>query len=129
MISDQLRDALIESGLTAYAIGKSANVDPSAVKKFIERDRGLSLDTFDPLCELMGLVLAKREAAAERPADFNARVHRHAHRLVSTILKDALDRIEIEEPASPEAWQDETDAILKQADKTLTKAPKLSRKR
>lgn len=72
MISDQLREAIKQSGISTYALAKKAGVDPSAVKKFVVRERGLSLDTFDPLAETLGLVLVKQgePAPARQPPNY-----------------------------------------------------------
>jgi transcriptional regulator with XRE-family HTH domain len=85
MISNELRRAIEESGQTAYALAKKAGVDPSAVKKFMVRERGLSLDTFDPLAEALNLVLVKR-GESPLPADFEHIVARAAGTLAVKIF-------------------------------------------
>jgi transcriptional regulator with XRE-family HTH domain len=72
MISDDLREAIKNSGQTCYALAKQAGVDPAALRKFVDGKRGLSLDTFDPLAEVLGMALVKRGECAPtmEPPDY-----------------------------------------------------------
>ena len=58
-ISDQLRQAIADSGLTHYALGKAAGVAPAAIDRFVSGERSLRLDTVDKLCEALGLCLSE----------------------------------------------------------------------
>lgn len=56
-LSDQLRRAIEDSGLTRYRIAQDANINESALCKFFHGERGLSLDAVDKLVEVLGLKL------------------------------------------------------------------------
>ena len=57
LLSDQLRRAIQESGLTRYAIHKATGVDQSVLSKFVRGERGLSMDTVDAIGKCLGLRL------------------------------------------------------------------------
>lgn len=61
-LSDQLRRAIDDSGLTRYAIAKAAKIDESALAKFYNGypHRGLSMDALDRLGEVLELSLVSR---------------------------------------------------------------------
>ena len=54
-MTDQVRQAISDSGLTRYRIAKDTGVDESTLAKFFHGTRGLSLDNLDLLCEYLGL--------------------------------------------------------------------------
>lgn len=54
-ISDQLRQAIQESDLTRYRIAQETGIDESALAKFFNGKRGLSLEAIDRLGELLKL--------------------------------------------------------------------------
>lgn len=58
-LSDQLRDAISESGLSVREIGKRADVDDGIIHRFLNRERGLTTATLDRLAEALGLKLAE----------------------------------------------------------------------
>jgi DNA transposition AAA+ family ATPase len=49
LITDQLRQAIDDSGLTRYQIAKEAGIDESALAKFYNGHRGLSMDALNAL--------------------------------------------------------------------------------
>ena len=59
-LSDQLRQAIDESGLTRYQIAKETGIDESALAKFYNGHRGLSLEALDRLAECLDLVVHSR---------------------------------------------------------------------
>lgn len=59
-VSDQLRSAIEASSETRYAISQATGVDQAVLSKFVHGERGVSLDTFDVLCEHLGLELKPR---------------------------------------------------------------------
>jgi hypothetical protein len=65
-LSDQLRRAIQDSGQTAYAVGRAAEVDPGIIQRFMTGKRGLSLDSADRIALALCLRLA-REPSAKRP--------------------------------------------------------------
>ena len=71
-LSDQLRALIDGRGLTAYAVGQLADVDPGMVQRFLTRQRGLRLDTVDRIASALGLRLA--ETAGRSRARTRARV-------------------------------------------------------
>lgn len=58
-LSDQLRRAIDDSGLTRYAIAQAAGIDESALSKFYNRypRRGLSMDALDRLGKVLELAI------------------------------------------------------------------------
>ena len=60
-ISAELRQAIADSGLTHYAIGKAAGVSPAVISRFSTGERGLTLAVVDRLCQALSLCLSMRE--------------------------------------------------------------------
>jgi transcriptional regulator with XRE-family HTH domain len=58
-ISDQLRAIIVDSGKTAYAVGKLADVDPGVVQRFLTGERDLRVATLDKLAAALGLRLCQ----------------------------------------------------------------------
>ncbi len=56
-LSDQLRQAIEQSGQSRYAISKETGIDESVLSKFVRGLRGMSLDSVDALAEHLGLRL------------------------------------------------------------------------
>ena len=54
-LTDQLRQAIDDSGLTRYQIAKKTGIDQSALAKFYNGHRGLSMDALDTLGEYLDL--------------------------------------------------------------------------
>ena len=49
MLTDQLRQTIDASGLTRYQIAKATGIDESALAKFYNGHRGLSMDALNAL--------------------------------------------------------------------------------
>jgi len=64
--SGQLRQALLDSDVTLYRIGKETGVDKSVLSKFTHGKRGVSLDSIDTLCEYLGLELTPVATPSQR---------------------------------------------------------------
>ena len=56
-LTNQLRQAIDDSGLTRYQIAKAAGIDESALAKFYNRQRGLSMKALDALGEFLELTI------------------------------------------------------------------------
>jgi transcriptional regulator with XRE-family HTH domain len=54
-LTDQLRKAIDDSGLTRYRIAQETGIDESALAKFYNGHRGLSMEALDALGEYLGL--------------------------------------------------------------------------
>jgi len=54
-MTDQLRKAIDDSGLTRYRIAQDTGIDESTLAKFYHAKRGLSQDSLDRLFEYLGL--------------------------------------------------------------------------
>ena len=54
-MTDQVRQAMDDSGLTRYRIARDTGIDESTLAKFYHGTRGLSLDNLDLLCEYLSL--------------------------------------------------------------------------
>jgi transcriptional regulator with XRE-family HTH domain len=55
MLTDQLRQAIDDSGLTRYQIAKATGIDESALAKFYNGQRGLSMDALNALGKFLQL--------------------------------------------------------------------------
>ena len=55
LLTDQLRQAIDDSGLTRYQIAKETGIDESALAKFYNGHRGLSMEALNALGELLQL--------------------------------------------------------------------------
>ncbi len=54
-LSDQVRQAIDDSGLSRYRIAQESGIDESALAKFYNGQRGFNSDTLDILGEYLGL--------------------------------------------------------------------------
>ncbi len=63
-ISGQLKAAIMASGMTHYAIGKAAGVDPGIILRFMTGERDLRLETVDKLAVALGLRLTDQGEGA-----------------------------------------------------------------
>ena len=61
-LSDQIRQAIDDSGRTRYRIAQETGIDESALSKFYRGKRGFNSETIDTLGEFLGLrIVADRE--------------------------------------------------------------------
>ncbi len=61
-MSDVLRNAVEESGLSAYRIAKDTGLVVTSIIRFMNGETSLRLDKADALAEYLGLELVKRKA-------------------------------------------------------------------
>lgn len=54
-MTEQMRQAIDDSGLTRYRIAQDTAIDESTLAKFYNGKRGLSLENLDRLFEYLGL--------------------------------------------------------------------------
>lgn len=59
-LTDQLRRAIDDSGLTRYRISKETGISESTLAQFYNGHRGLSMDALNVLVEFLQLELVKR---------------------------------------------------------------------
>ena len=57
LLTDQLRQSIDDSGLTRYQIAKATGIDESALAKFYNGHRGLSMNALNALGELLQLTI------------------------------------------------------------------------
>ena len=57
LLTDQLRKAIDDSGLTRYEIAKQTGIDESALAKFYNGHRGLSMEALNALGEYLQLTV------------------------------------------------------------------------
>jgi transcriptional regulator with XRE-family HTH domain len=55
LLTDQLRQVIDDSGLTRYEIAKQTGIDESALAKFYNGHRGLSMEALNALGEFLQL--------------------------------------------------------------------------
>jgi transcriptional regulator with XRE-family HTH domain len=62
-LSEEIRQAMKESGRTNYDLARAMNVSPSTVWRFVEGKNGLSLPLLDRLAEVLELhvVVGRKE--------------------------------------------------------------------
>ena len=56
-ITEQLREAVENCGMTRYAIAQQTGIPESVLCRFVTGCKGLRTDSIDPLCEFLGLEL------------------------------------------------------------------------
>lgn len=56
-LTDQLRQAIRDSGLSRYQIAKATGIDESALAKFYNGHRGLSMEALNALGEFLKLTI------------------------------------------------------------------------
>ena len=54
-LSDQIRQAVVDSKVSRYRIWKDTGIDQSVLGKFVSGERGISMETLDVLAEYLGL--------------------------------------------------------------------------
>jgi transcriptional regulator with XRE-family HTH domain len=54
-LTDQIRQAIDDSGITRYRIAQDTGIDESTLAKFYNGKRGLSLENLDLLCSYLDL--------------------------------------------------------------------------
>ena len=59
-LSDQMRRAVDESGMSRYAICKATGMDQANMSRFMSGETGLTLETADRIAKLLNLELVKR---------------------------------------------------------------------
>jgi predicted XRE-type DNA-binding protein len=61
-LSDELREAIEQSGLSRYSIWQQTGIDQGSLSKFMDGERGLGLESIDKLADLLRLhIVAKPE--------------------------------------------------------------------
>jgi transcriptional regulator with XRE-family HTH domain len=60
-LSDQIRRAVDESGLSRYRICKDAGIDQATFSRFMAGKVGLSMTTLDALADVLGLELRPKK--------------------------------------------------------------------
>lgn len=63
-----VRNAILNSGMTHYAIGKAAGVAVAGIDRFMRDERDMQLSTASKICEVLGYGLVKLAPKAETPA-------------------------------------------------------------
>jgi transcriptional regulator with XRE-family HTH domain len=65
-LSDELREAVEQSGLSRYSICQQTGIDQGTMSKFMAGARGLSIESIDTLADLLGLHICKPDAGQAR---------------------------------------------------------------
>lgn len=67
-ISEQLRRAIEQSGMSRYRISRETGINESVLSRFIRGETGLTLETVDTICELLGarLVIEAKPATKSK---------------------------------------------------------------
>jgi len=66
LLTDQLRQAIDDSGLTRYEIAKQTGIDESALAKFYNGHRGLSMEALNALGEFLQLKITLGRKPAKK---------------------------------------------------------------
>jgi hypothetical protein len=59
-ISEELRNAILKSKLTRYAIAVGSGIDHAVLRRFMNGERDIKLRTADQLASFLGLELVKK---------------------------------------------------------------------
>jgi ribosome-binding protein aMBF1 (putative translation factor) len=62
-VETALRQAIADSGLTAYALAKRAGVDVAIVTRFMRGQRSIRIEAVSKLADALGLELAPKDHA------------------------------------------------------------------
>ncbi|MHC4695955.1 MAG: helix-turn-helix domain-containing protein [Planctomycetota bacterium] len=54
-LSEQIRRAVADCGLTRYAISKATGIDNATLSRFMSHERGLPMKTLDVLADFLNL--------------------------------------------------------------------------
>lgn len=65
-LTDQLRQAIEDSGLTRYEIAKRTGIDQATLSRFVTRKLGLSMEALDALGECLGLSIVSTRKPTKR---------------------------------------------------------------
>jgi DNA transposition AAA+ family ATPase len=68
-LTDQLRQAIDDSGLTRYQIAKETGIDESALAKYYNGHRGLSMTALNALGECLQLSIVMRRKPVRTKGD------------------------------------------------------------
>jgi transcriptional regulator with XRE-family HTH domain len=60
-LSDQIREAIQNAGVSRYRISKATGITEAALSRFLHGKSGISLDTLDILGEYLGLDITARK--------------------------------------------------------------------
>ena len=66
LMTDQLRQAIDDCGLTRYEIAKQTGIDESALAKFYNGHRGLSMEALNALGEFLQLKITLGRKAEKK---------------------------------------------------------------
>jgi len=66
-LSDELREAIERSGQSRYSIWQQTGIDQGSLSKFMDGERGLSIESIDKLADLLGLHICAADAKRSRP--------------------------------------------------------------
>ena len=64
--TEQIREAIRQSGLSQFAISRLSGVDQAALSRFMSGRRGLTLKSIDGLAEVLNLSVAVGEASSKQ---------------------------------------------------------------
>ena len=61
LMSERLKDAIANCGVTRYRIAQDTGIEESALSRFVSGERGLSMEALDRLLEYLGLEVVERK--------------------------------------------------------------------
>jgi transcriptional regulator with XRE-family HTH domain len=68
-VTDQLREAILQSGQSLNQLSKASGVDSGRLSRFVRKERDLTLDAVDKICRALGYHLEKDKPRRARKAD------------------------------------------------------------
>ena len=100
-LTDELRAAVAGCGMTLGDLTRATGIDKSALSRFVNGERGLSMEAMDALGQCLGLsIVAGKPKATPQPGKLRgAGVFRGNEAI------DALKRIPKDDPERQRAWQ------------------------
>ena len=93
MFSYDLREAIRNSGKSAWQIGTEVKTNPQTIRRFLRAEVGLSQEVADRICHLLDLTLVRRgEAPAQSPPPkWEYLLEHRARELAVEILRQGFD--------------------------------------
>ena len=103
-LTREIRAAIADDARSPYALAKDAGIDEASLRRFISRERGLSLDSADALAVALGLQVVRKSRVrkAPRPAQARPEPGRLADATVNLSAAVAEAGPPPEDPGNPE---------------------------
>lgn len=69
LLGDTVRRVVKELGITPYEVAKRAGLPPQGVRRFLNRERDLTVGSFEKICQGLHMVLVYRPPSKDYDSD------------------------------------------------------------